>query len=401
LLQQEQIVDSIVVDAPARITLAAIAEQAERAKAVVAQVRGRMLAPNARKKAPTYSTAQLMALTGLDKAQVDYRVRKGDLPTGSLNSTGSRREFTLAETRHWVKEHRPAELRPVTAEAITITVGNFKGGVTKTTTALTLAQGLSLRGHKVLVIDCDPQGSLTTLFGLLPDTDVEMANTVLPLLAGDQSDLAYAVRPTYWDGIDLIASASFLFSAEFFLPARQSREANFEFWNLLHYGIDPLRPVYDVIIIDTPPALSYTTINALMASDGIIMPLPPNALDFASSAQFWDLFSDLTNQLITERGGQKEFAFIDILLAKVEASDQAGSIVREWIAGAYTDKVLPVEIPKTVVANASSAEFGTVYDPTPENAGARAIKRAYEAYDRFVELIEDQAQVFWRRQVEV
>ncbi|MBT9596671.1 MAG: AAA family ATPase [Vitreoscilla sp.] len=393
-------VDTLVIDAAAAITLEDIAEQAERAKAVVSQVRGRMLAPNARKKPPTFSTAQLMVLTGLDKSQVDYRLRKGDLPGGTLNSTGSRREFSLAEVRHWVREHRREELRPERAEAITITIGNFKGGVTKTTTALTLAQGLSLRGHKVLMIDCDPQGSMTTLFGLLPDSDVEIEDTVLPLLTGKQAELSYAVRPTYWDGIDLVAAASFLFSAEFFLPARQSREPNFEFWNLLHYGIDTLRPQYDVIIIDTPPALSYVTINALMASDGIIMPLPPSALDFASSAQFWDLFSDLTTQLITDRGGKKEFAFIDVLLAKVEAKDHAGMMVREWIAAAYTDKVLPVEIPKTMAANASSAEFGTVYDPSPEGSGARTVKRAYEAYDRFVELIEDQTQTFWRRQME-
>ena len=85
--------DTLVIDAAAAITLEDIAEQAERAKAVVSQVRGRMLAPDARKKPPTFSTAQLMVLTGLDKSQVDYRLRKGDLPGGTLNSTGSRRKF--------------------------------------------------------------------------------------------------------------------------------------------------------------------------------------------------------------------------------------------------------------------------------------------------------------------
>ncbi|WP_246312658.1 AAA family ATPase [Pseudaquabacterium terrae] len=388
-----------LVNASRPITLDALVDQADRVKAIVEQVRGQMLAPNARKKAPMFSSAQLMALTGLDKAQVDYRLRKGELPSGRLNKTGYRREFTLAEVRTWVKDVRAAELRPEGAEAITITVGNFKGGVTKTTTALTLAQGLSLRGHKVLVIDCDPQGSLTTLFGLLPDSEVSMDETVLPLFSGEQTEIAYAIRPTYWDGIDLVAAASFLFSAEFILPAKQSKDSNFEFWNVLNFGIDRARLEYDVIVIDTPPALSYTTINALMASDGIIMPLPPSALDFASSAQFWDLFSDLTNQLIRNRGGKKEFAFIDILLAKVEASDISSSFVREWIAAAYTDKVLPVEIPKTAAASTASAEFGTVYDSAPENASTRTFKRAFEAYDRFVELIESQVRTFWRRQV--
>ncbi|MBW8832945.1 MAG: AAA family ATPase [Burkholderiales bacterium] len=382
------------------ITLDAIAEQAARVKAVVEQARGDVLRPTARKSPPTFNTAQLMALTGFDKSQIDYRIRKGDLPIGRLNETGSRREFTLAEVRQWVRDIRRQELRPHGAEAITITIGNFKGGVTKTTTALTLAQGMSLRGHRVLVIDCDPQGSLTTLFGVLPDSEVGVDETILPLLSGDETEIGYAIRPSYWDGIDLISAASFLFSAEFVLPAKQSKDPKFEFWNVLNYGIDPARLVYDVIVIDTPPSLSYTTINALMASNGIIMPLPPSALDFASSAQFWDLFSDLTTQLITQRGGTKEFAFIDILLAKVEATDAASSVVREWIGAAYADKVLPVEIPKTAATSMSSKEFGTVYDGKAEDTSVRAFKRAVEAYDRFVEIIEDQTQSFWRKQIE-
>ena len=79
----------------------------------------------------------------------------------------------MPDVRAWTRELRTSRMRPPGAEAITVAVANFKGGVTKTTTAVTLAQGLSIRGHKVLVIDCDPQGSLTTLFGILPDAEVE------------------------------------------------------------------------------------------------------------------------------------------------------------------------------------------------------------------------------------
>ena len=382
------------------ITLTAINEQAERVKAVVRQARGFMLAPNARKTAPTFTTAQLMERTEMDKSQVDYRIRNpGDLPTGRLNGTGSRREFTLEELRAWVRSRRSERLRPPGAEAITITTAHFKGGSSKTTTSITLAQGLSLRGHRVLVIDSDPQGSMTTLFGLLPDAEVDPNQTILPLYTGEREDVTASIQPTYWDGIDLVPAASFLFSSEFILPARQAKDRNFQFWRVLDFGLDTARQNYDVIIIDTPPSLSYLTVNALMASNGIIMPLPPNNLDFASSAQFWDLFSDLTDQLVAQRGGTKEFAFIDVLLSKVKSSGGSSSIVREWIAAAYAEKVLPVEIPESEAVSTASKEFGTIYDTSRENASTRTFKRAFEAYDRFVDLIEGQIQAFWRAQV--
>jgi chromosome partitioning protein len=364
------------------------------------QIRQTMLAPSARKSPPVFNLSQLAALCGIEKGSASHRMGRGDLPQGQLNSTGSRREFTLAEARTWVREHRKEQLRPAGAEAVTIAIGNFKGGVSKTTTAVTLAQGLSLRGHRVLVIDTDPQGSLTTLFGLLPDTEVEEDQTILPLATGSETSIRYAIRPTYWDGIDLVAASPTLFGAEFVLPARQTKEPGFEFWRVLDLGIDDVRADYDVIVIDTPPALSYVTINAFMAANGIIMPLPPNALDFASAAQFWNLFADLSSQLLAQRNMNKSFDFIHVLLARVDSADAATDVVRQWIGQTYAEKVLPVEIPKTAVTGVTSAEFGTVYDVGGRYDGsARTFKRARDAYDSFVGHIEGSIRQTWARQV--
>jgi chromosome partitioning protein len=386
------------------ISLKAITEQAERATSIVAQARGVMLAPDSRKLPPTFSATQLIERLKIERSQYDYRVRNpGELPTGRLTSTGARREFTLSEMRQWARHYRADHLRPEGGEAITISTAHFKGGSSKTTTATTLAQGLSMRGHKVLVVDVDPQGSMTTLFGFLPDAEVDVTQTLLPLFSGDAPDVSYAIRPTYWDGVDLVPSCSPLFSAEFILPTRQLKEASFQFWRTLDYGFDPIRSKYDVIICDTPPSLSFLTVNALMASDGIIT-LPPSNLDFASSAQFWDLFKDLADDF-AERGAGKDFAFINILLSKVkyaapkDNTGQSTAIIREWIQAAYAERVLPVEIPDVEAVRTASKEFGTVYDATRDNATTRTFKSAFEAYDRFVDLIEQQMVTFWRRQV--
>lgn len=380
------------------IDMARIQALATRAGSMVEQIRSRLLAPEARKIAPFYSVSQVAALCGVDKAHVNYRISKGDLPSGKLTPTGGKREFTLAEARQWTRVYRSEKMRPTGQRAICIAVANFKGGVSKTTSSMILAQGLSLRGHRVLAIDIDPQGSLTTLHGVLPEAEVTEDMTISPLCHGTTEDITPAIRSTYWDGIDLVAAAPFLFSAEFALPARQMNVAGSRFWDVLNAGMEPVRGLYDVIVIDTPPALSYVTINGLWAADGIVVPVPPSGLDFASSAQFWSLLADLGGNLDQQEpaGVRKAFDFLHVLLSRVDQADAASPAVRQWIQATYGEFVLPVEIPKTSVTSNKAAEFATVYDVQKYDGSAKTYKRAVDAYDRFVDLIEESVVEAWR-----
>lgn len=382
-------------------SLSNIMELAERAELIMNAVRGALLKPDTEKAPPTFNATQLASLCNVDRNQIVHRLNKRDLPTGQLNSSANRRTFTLAESLEWVRTYRAKALRPEGADAVCISVANFKGGVGKTTTCMTLAQGLSLRGHRVLVVDTDPQGSLTTLFGKLPATDIAEEHTILPVCTGASESVSDAIMPTYWDGIDLIGAAPLLFAAEFTLPARQMEDPAFAFWDVLNVALDQARQEYDVILIDTPPALSYVTINALMASDGIVMPLPPSALAVASASQFWHLFSDLSAQLVEKRGITKEFDFVRILLTRVKSKslDDASAAVKEWIQKTYEGKVLTAEIPETKVAESSAAEFGTVYDSDRTDVDPRTYKRALTAYDQATEQIEDLVRASWRRQL--
>ena len=385
----------------AHVTIADLAAMRTRAHGVVSQNRAAAAAPSASKIAPEFNSAQLAELCGIDRNKLEHRRRKGGLPDGREDSR--RRLFTLKEAQEWVAEYRKDKSRRNIAKdgklpkACVIAAGNFKGGVGKSTTAATLAQGLSLRGHKVLCIDTDPQGSLTSLMGVAPES-LDDEDTILSVASGETQSLSEAIRPTYWSNIHLIGAAPRISGAQFHLPARAQRDGVM-FWSVLANGLqEDIHGIYDVVIIDTPPALDYLTINAFYAADILFVPLPPSAMDFVSSTQFWDLFVEL-NEEFGEYGMSKSYNFVNVLLSRVDSNDAASALVREWIGEAYGKHVLPVEIPSTAAAKVAAAEFGTVYDATVAQQSARTYRRAYEAYERLVEITEDQLIRVWRSEV--
>jgi chromosome partitioning protein len=373
----------------------------ERSGRMLQKIRDSMLQPHPRKQAPRFPSNKVQGICEIDKTRMAYLLKKGGLPQGTQESPGRMRQFTLGETIEWAKATLKPEPRPAGVKGKVITIGNFKGGVTKTTTSMMLGQGLSLRrGRKVLLIDLDPQGSTTTLFGINPHAEIEAEQTVLPLIEGSQSNLSYAPMATYWDNLDLIPSSTDLFNAEFLLPAKVHQEdAKFKFWEVIFNGLEPLRDKYDYIIIDTAPTLSYLTINALFAADSIIVPVVPDTLSFASMVQFWGLFSDLVKEIKNFGGSNatKKFDYIDVLITRMPNKPSA-AIVRDWIIKTYGDHVLPVQIPETALAMTTSTEFSTVYDMPNYDGSAEAYRRICEPYDRLIDIVDHKSCQLWSQQ---
>ena len=381
------------------VSLEEIGRFSDKLSAMMSELREQMLAPRPRKNAPRLSSGQLATLCGIDRARLNYLASKENshLPPGELHGNGRSRIFSLQEAQQWVRAEAGITPRPEGTSGEIVIVANFKGGSTKTTTAMSLAQGLTLRGRKVLVVDLDPQASLTELCGLYAESDVEEEDTVMPLIYGEAEDLRYAIKSTYWAGLDMIPAAPALFSAEFMIPSYVAKDSKFKFWDIIGRGLEPMRRDYDFIILDSAPSLSYLTINGLMAASAMVMPLVPESLDFISSVQFWNLFSDLARSF-SGMDANKRFDFISVLLAKVDyGASSSAPVVRSWAQRAYGDWVMPVEIPASSVVGSEALEFATVYDIDKYEGSAKTLARIRDPFDLFVKLIDDQYAAKWRK----
>ncbi|MCC7187702.1 MAG: ParA family protein [Anaerolineales bacterium] len=141
-------------------------------------------------------------------------------------------------------------------------ISNEKGGVAKTTTTLSLGAALAELNHRVLLIDLDPQANLSLALGLeTGEAETTSANVLI-----ENAPLSVAIRKTDIPHLDLVSSNSRIESAEQYLPMRSN------YLTTLRSAVQLVEPSYDYILLDCPPALGAITLNALSASNLLIIP---------------------------------------------------------------------------------------------------------------------------------
>ena len=144
-----------------------------------------------------------------------------------------------------------------------ISFSNQKGGVGKTTSAVNVAASLGVLGHKVLLIDLDPQGNATSGVGIAKKG---LKHTINDVLMGDIT-AEQAVVKTEFANLSIIPAHIALASAEYNLYQEEGAES------IIKNALEPIKDSYDYIIIDCSPSLSVLTVNAMVASDGVVIPM--------------------------------------------------------------------------------------------------------------------------------
>ncbi len=312
--------------------------------------------------------SEAAAMVGRDRTTLARAEAEIGLESLQRNPENNRRlGYTLAQIQAFRAHFGTLPWRNAeTDRPLVIACQNFKGGVGKSTTCVNLAHYLALKGYRVLVIDTDSQATTTSMFGYMPDAQITEGDTLLPYLDGTESSLVYAVRKTYWPTIDLIPACLALYEAEMAIAAhlatQEDQARRVEFFSELKFGIQTVADHYDVILLDSPPALGLISINVLMAADALLVPTAPRMYDFTSTVQFFRMVKNYIGLI----DSTKEYRWISVLTTLFDQRLASHRQFYEVMGACFGDGIFQhVFFQSSEIINSAVQYLGSYEQPKP------------------------------------
>ncbi len=386
-----------------------IGAQAELLSSQLQSMSEALFPPTSHKVLRKFTSGEAARLIGISDSTLRKMTLAGEGPQPETTSNG-RRLYNLSEINQirrmlaqttrgresieFVPHRRPGEHLQVLA------VTNFKGGSGKTTTTAHLAQFLALQGYRVLAVDLDPQASLSALLGVLPEVDVASNQTLYAAIRYDEErrPLSQVIRPTYFDGLDLVPGNLELMEFEHTTPRALSGGASGEtlFFARVAAALDEVADNYDVVVIDCPPQLGFLTLSGLCAATAMVITIHPQMLDISSMSQFLLMTRDLLG-VVRDAGGELRYDFIRYLLTRYEPQDAPQTKVAALLRNLFDDHVLTNPMLKSAAISDAGLTKQTLYEIGRENMTRSTYDRAMESLEAVNSEVETLIKQAWGR----
>jgi chromosome partitioning protein len=242
----------------------------------------------------------------------------------------------------------------------TLAIANQKGGVAKTTSVASIGAALAELGHKVLLVDLDPQACLTFSLGIDPE-DLELSIHHVLTKGLDPTEVIIATE----DGVDLLPATIELARAESDLLTRTGRE------HVIKTALEDLAdngPAYDWVLLDCPPSLGVLTVAALTAAQGVLIPLQCETLSHRGVGQLLDTVHDV------RRFTNRKLEVWGVLPTLYDGRTNHSRMVLETISDTYELEVIEPPIPKTIKFAEAPAAGRSILATSRSSKGAKAYR---------------------------
>lgn len=382
--------------------LGAITHDSQRLREMLTQHFASVFQPQQQKQLRDFTSAEAAAYLKVTPGNLRRMHHEGRIPEVKFDKTKRRiytasdiqsiREAIAANNKSYQLPNRRGD-----EHCQVLTISTFKGGSAKTTSSIHIAQAMALRGYRVLIIDLDPQASLTSMFGLRPELSAE--KSIYDVIKYDEpTPMDEVVIKTYFHNLDLAPGSIMLSEFETTTPEALRIPGHLPFYDRLKSAIAEVSDNYDMVFIDCPPQLGFLTLSALFAATGLIVTIVPNMLDVASLSQYLEMMES-TISALAEYGAQLDAQFIRYVLCRYESNDAAQAQMSGFLRMIFGDRLLTNTFVKSAAVSDANLTQKTVYEISRADVVRSTLDRVLENFNAVTDEIEMVAHAAWGREL--